>query len=94
MTKLPLIALALAFFAVPAEAQPTPGAAPGVRAGCVPLCQDAIPDEQRVRQCLVRNMRRLNPTCRSAFHRRRGPLTYARDLSVYGGAPIFFSIDD
>jgi hypothetical protein len=24
-----------------------------------------------VRQCLVRNMRRLTPTCRSAFHRRR-----------------------
>jgi hypothetical protein len=24
-----------------------------------------------VRQCLVRNMRRLTPACRSAFHRRR-----------------------
>jgi hypothetical protein len=61
MTKLPLIALALAFFfAVPAEAQPTPAQ------------RHAIPDEQRVRQCLVRNMRRLNPTCRTAFHRKRG----------------------
>jgi hypothetical protein len=24
-----------------------------------------------VRQCLVRNMRRLNPVCRAAFHRSR-----------------------
>jgi len=73
MTKLPLIALALAFFAAaPAEAQPTPAQRQACEQDAFRLCNDAIPDEQRVRQCLVRNMRRLNPTCRSAFHRKRG----------------------
>jgi hypothetical protein len=73
MTKLlPLIALALAFFAMPAEAQPTPAQRQACEQDAYRLCQDAIPDEQRVRQCLVRNMRRLNPTCRSAFNRKRG----------------------
>ena len=71
MTKLSLIALALAFFAWPAEAQPTPAQRQACEQDAYRLCQDAIPDEQRVRQCLVRNMRRLNPTCRSAFHRKR-----------------------
>ena len=74
MTKFSLIALALgfAFFAMPAEAQPTPAQRQACEQDAYRLCQDAIPDEQRVRQCLVRNMRRLNPTCRSAFHRKRG----------------------
>lgn len=74
MTKLSLIALALgfAFLAAPAQAQPTPAQRQACEQDAFRLCQDAIPDEQRVRQCLVRNMRRLNPTCRSAFHRRRG----------------------
>jgi hypothetical protein len=72
MTKLPLIALALTFLALPAEAQPTPAQRQACQDDAFRLCNDAMPDEQRVRQCLVRNMRRLNPTCRSAFHRRRG----------------------
>ena len=73
MTKFSLIALALAFafFAVPAEAQPTPAQRQACEQDAFRLCNDAIPDEQRVRQCLVRNMRRLNPTCRAAFHRGR-----------------------
>jgi len=72
MTKLPLIALALVFFALPAEAQPTPAQRQACQDDAFRLCNDAIPDEQRVRQCLVRNMRRLSPTCRGAFHRGRG----------------------
>ena len=71
MTKLPLIALALVFFAMPAEAQPTPAQRQACQDDAFKFCNDAIPDEQRVRQCLVRNMRRLNPVCRSAFHRSR-----------------------
>jgi hypothetical protein len=71
MTKLPLIALALVFFAMPAEAQPTPAQRQACQDDAFKFCNDAIPDEQRVRQCLVRNMRRLNPTCRAAFHRSR-----------------------
>lgn len=70
MTKLAVIALALGFFALPAQAQ-TPAQRQACEQDAFRLCQAAIPDQQRVRQCLVRNMRRLNPTCRSAFHRRR-----------------------
>jgi hypothetical protein len=71
MIKLSLFAVALVFLAVPAEAQPTPEQRQACEQDAYRLCQDAIPDEQRVRQCLVRNMRRLNPTCRSAFQRGR-----------------------
>lgn len=69
MTKFPLIALALVFLGMPAEAQPTPAQRQACEQDAFRLCEAAIPDEQRVRQCLVRNMRRLNPTCRSAFNR-------------------------
>jgi hypothetical protein len=31
------------------------------------LCNDAIPDERRVKACLLHNMRRLSPACRRAF---------------------------
>jgi hypothetical protein len=70
MTKFSLIALALGFtfLAVPADAQPTQAQRDACQQDAFRLCNDAIPDEQRVRQCLVRNMKRLNPTCRSAFH--------------------------
>ena len=73
MTKLSLIALALSLFAMqPAEAQPTPAQRQACEQDAHRLCPDAMPDEQRVRQCLQRNMRRLTPTCRSAFQRKRG----------------------
>jgi hypothetical protein len=43
------------------------------------VCNHAIPDERRVRACLVANMRRLSPQCRRAFHRgRRGELVSPR----------------
>jgi hypothetical protein len=35
------------------------------------FCGDAIPDENRVRACLVANLRRLSPACRRLFNRRR-----------------------
>jgi hypothetical protein len=31
------------------------------------LCGDAIPDEGRVRACMVRKMRQLSPRCRRMF---------------------------
>jgi len=33
------------------------------------LCQNAIPDEQRVKVCLIANMRKLSPTCHAMFQR-------------------------
>lgn len=71
MTKLSLIALALVFFGTPANAEPTPAQRQACEQDAYRFCQDAIPDERRVHQCLVRNMRRLNPVCRSAFARKR-----------------------
>ena len=35
------------------------------------LCERLIPDERRVRNCLVANMRRLSPACRRVFRRGR-----------------------
>lgn len=35
------------------------------------LCNHAIPDEQRVKACLVANMSRLSPACRRIFRRGR-----------------------
>jgi hypothetical protein len=34
------------------------------------LCGNFIPDEGRVKACLLRNMSRLSPACRRAFRRR------------------------
>lgn len=69
MAKLVLIASAFLLFALPAGAQPNPQQRAACEQDAYRLCSDAIPDEARVRQCLVRNMRRLNPVCRSAFQR-------------------------
>jgi hypothetical protein len=33
------------------------------------LCQNAIPDEQRVKACLITNMRKLSPACHAMFAR-------------------------
>jgi hypothetical protein len=33
------------------------------------LCQNAIPDETRVAQCLVQNKRQLSPACKIVFSR-------------------------
>ncbi len=35
------------------------------------LCEDAIPDRERVKACLIANMRRLSPECRQVFQRGR-----------------------
>jgi hypothetical protein len=33
------------------------------------FCNDAIPDEEKVKACLIHNMRRLTPACRAMFSR-------------------------
>jgi hypothetical protein len=35
------------------------------------LCGQAIPDQERVKQCLIANMSRLSPACRRLFNRPR-----------------------
>ena len=68
MKKL-LVASAFVAVTFPAQAQPTPAQRQACEQDAFRLCERAIPDETRVRQCLVSNMRRLNPVCRSAFQR-------------------------
>ena len=36
------------------------------------LCQNAIPDANRVAQCLVQNKQQLSPACGNVFNRPRG----------------------
>jgi hypothetical protein len=31
------------------------------------FCNEAIPDEDKVKACLIKNMRRLTPACRKMF---------------------------
>ena len=64
--------LAVLTFAGPAVAQqPTMAQRQACEQDAFRLCEHAIPDENRVKQCLIKNMRRLNPTCRSAFQQKR-----------------------
>lgn len=37
------------------------------------FCGDAIPDEQRVKACLIKNVRRLSAPCRQIFNKGRRP---------------------
>jgi hypothetical protein len=49
------------------------------------LCGNAIPDEQRVKSCLIANMRRLSPQCRRMFNRgRRGEAPFSPVPMVRG----------
>ena len=68
MRKL-VVAFAFAVVSLPAQAQPTFEQRQACERDAFRLCERAIPDENRVRQCLVANMRRLNPVCRSAFQK-------------------------
>ena len=71
MLRLSLIALALVLFGALAQAQPTPEQRAACEQDAYRFCQEQIPDEEKVRRCLIKNMRKLNPVCRSAFKRRR-----------------------
>jgi hypothetical protein len=64
-----LVAFAFAAVSLPAEAQPSMAQRQACEQDAFRLCERAIPDEAKVRRCLVSNMRRLNPVCRSAFQR-------------------------
>ncbi len=72
MTKLVAFALVLTAIVLgkPAFAQ-----TPEDEQACTPdafrLCEEAIPDRERVKACLIANMRRLSPECRQVFQRGR-----------------------
>ena len=59
--------LAVLSFSGPATAQPTPEQRQACEQDYFRLCQQVGTEENAARQCLIRNMKRLNPVCRSAF---------------------------
>ncbi|HKF07131.1 MAG TPA: hypothetical protein VKB89_00150 [Xanthobacteraceae bacterium] len=67
-----LVGLALAFASSPAAAQQW---SPEQRAACEPdamrLCQQYMPDIDRIRGCMVHYRRYLSPACRAVFDRGR-----------------------
>jgi hypothetical protein len=71
MARTALLALALMLIGSAASAQPTPAQRQACEQDYFRLCQHVGTEESAARQCLIRNMRRLNPTCRSAFQRRK-----------------------
>ncbi len=71
MTRSVLLVFALMLFGTAAQAQPTQQQINACHQDANRFCQDAMPDEARGRQCLIRNMRRLNSVCRSAFQKGR-----------------------
>jgi hypothetical protein len=72
MRKAILLALGILVLSAPdpAAAQGTPAQRAACEQDAFRLCQQAMPDEAKVRRCLVANMRRLNPVCRGAFQRK------------------------
>ena len=67
MSRFVLIAFALVLAGSAAMAQPTPDQRAACEQDAYRLCQEQIPDEQKVRRCLARQKSRLSPACRSAF---------------------------
>ena len=63
--------LAVLSFSGPAAAQPTPEQRQACEQDYFRLCQHVGTEENAARQCLIKNMRRLTPACRSAFQRKR-----------------------
>jgi hypothetical protein len=68
MLKSFMVAVPFALLAMSAQAQaPNPAQRAACEQDYYRFCQNVGTDEAAVRQCLARNMNRLNPTCRSAF---------------------------
>jgi|RhiMetdeSRZDD1v2_1073273.scaffolds.fasta_scaffold121023_3 hypothetical protein len=70
MRTVTALAFLAMFLILPGRAQ---AVTPEEQAACQPdafrLCGQAIPDERRVKACLLHNVRRLSPPCRRVFSR-------------------------
>jgi hypothetical protein len=55
------------FFATPASAY-TQEQQQACQGDAFTYCGNAIPDENRVRACLIANLRRLSPACQRVFY--------------------------
>jgi hypothetical protein len=63
--------LSLASFTGTASAQNTPEAQQACQDDAFKFCNELIPDEGKVKACLIHNLRRLTPACRRMFSRGR-----------------------
>jgi hypothetical protein len=63
--------LSLASFIAPASAQSAnnPQAQQACQDDAFKFCNELIPDETKVKACLIHNLRRLTPACRRMFSR-------------------------
>ena len=72
MRKLAWIAFTLAVITLSAPASAyTQEAQQACQDDAFRLCNNAIPDEQKVKACFIANMRKLSPGCRKVFQRPR-----------------------
>jgi hypothetical protein len=71
MIKFVPFLFALMLLATSAQAEPTQAQINACHEDAKRFCADVMPDRERVRQCLIRNMGRLNSVCRSAFQKGR-----------------------
>ena len=84
MPKLIAIALVLTVIVLPGTASAyTQEEQQACQDDAFRLCGQLIPDEQRVKACLIANMRNLSPQCRRMFQRGRrsdaqSPATFYR----------------
>jgi hypothetical protein len=63
--------LCLASFAGSASAAGTPEEQRACQDDAFKFCGEVIPDEEKVKACLIHNLRRLTPACRKLFPRGR-----------------------
>ena len=63
--------LSLASFAGSASAANNAEAQQACQDDAFKFCNELIPDEEKVKACLIHNLRRLTPACRRMFSRGR-----------------------
>jgi hypothetical protein len=60
-------ALAVALAPAPASAQGTPEQQQACQPDAIRLCNDFVPDVQKITACMLRKERYLSPACRAVF---------------------------
>jgi hypothetical protein len=59
--------LGVALMSAPASAQGTPEQRAACENDAMRLCQQFVPDVDRIKSCMARNRRHLSPRCRAYF---------------------------
>jgi len=67
----PAALLGVALMSLPALAQGTPAQRAACENDAMRLCQQYVPDVDRITACMSRHRAQLSPRCRAVFSRRR-----------------------